>query len=234
METVGSRIKLLRKKFRLSQQALADGAGVHRGNISHYEKGDWSPNYETCEKIASFLNVNVDWLMDGESGLSSSIEEPKNDNYTLNGINSIEFGERLKELLKNLKITQKDIAESIGVSKTTINNYVQGHVPDTLILYQLASKCNVSMEWLLTGKDLCVKDSTCVELNITTDALISLNDEEKYFISLIRQLSDRERAKIEGMLELKVSEAEVPKNTVANSSVYKTGSGEEAVTRELA
>ena len=232
METVGDRIKSLRKKFRLSQQALADGADIHRGNISHYEKGDWSPNYETCEKIANFLNVSVDWLMDGENSLSSHpFEESTNMNYALNNINPLEFGQRLKDSLKNCNITQKDIAQIIGVSKTSINNYVQGRIPDTVILHQLASKCNVSMEWLLTGEENCVLDSTKIELDETENTPIHLTDEEKHFIDLIRQIPDRERAKIEGMLELKVAEAGgSSKNKVQNSSTCKTGSGEEAAT----
>jgi len=65
-----------------------------------------------------------------------------------------EFGERLKNVIKSSSITQKELAEKIGVSKTSINNYVNGRIPDVAILYSLSSFLGVTIEWLLTGKEL--------------------------------------------------------------------------------
>ncbi len=150
----------------------------------------------------------------------------------MNDVDPIAFGKRLKEALKNSNITQKDLAQNIGVSKTAINNYVQGRIPDTVILYQLALKCNVSIEWFLTGKDSSTISSTHVESIETKGNLVLLSSEEEYLISLIRQLPARDRIKLEGIVEAKIAEAEVPKNKVQNSSTCKTGSGEEAATLE--
>jgi transcriptional regulator with XRE-family HTH domain len=67
MNTIGERIKYLRQKHKVTQTELADGAKIQRGNISHYEKGDWNPNYDTTEKIANFFKVDPDWLYYGNS-----------------------------------------------------------------------------------------------------------------------------------------------------------------------
>lgn len=68
------------------------------------------------------------------------------------------FGNRLKKSLKVSNITQKDLAQHIGVSKTSINNYVNGRIPDVTILYLLSSYLGISMEWLLTGKEYKTSD----------------------------------------------------------------------------
>jgi repressor LexA len=62
------------------------------------------------------------------------------------------FGERLKNAIKESDMTQKDLAKEIGISKTSVNNYVNGRIPDVAILYELSSFLGVTMEWLLTGK----------------------------------------------------------------------------------
>jgi len=149
----------------------------------------------------------------------------------MNNVDPIAFGQRLKEALKNNKITQKDIAQDIDVSKTAVNNYVQGRIPDAVILYQLALRCNVTIEWLLTGENSRTISSTIVESVEVEGKLVLLSNEEEYLINLIRQLPARDRIKLEGVVELKVSESEVSsKNKVQNSSTCKPGSGEEAAT----
>lgn len=62
------------------------------------------------------------------------------------------FGERLKNAIKESDMTQKDLAKKIGISKTSVNNYVNGRIPDVVILYELSSFLGATMEWLLTGK----------------------------------------------------------------------------------
>lgn len=66
---------------------------------------------------------------------------------------SEKFGKRLKKALKQAGYTQAKATEELGLSKNAITNYVSGRIPDTLILYKLANLCNVSMEWLLSGKE---------------------------------------------------------------------------------
>jgi transcriptional regulator with XRE-family HTH domain len=64
------------------------------------------------------------------------------------------FGERLKNAIKSAGTTQKNLAEKIDISKTALNNYVGGRIPDATILYSICKSLNVTMEWLLAGEDL--------------------------------------------------------------------------------
>lgn len=59
------RLKAIRKKQGLSQQALADKIGVHFTQVSRYERGDFKPNSDAMTKMAKVLNTTVDYLMNG-------------------------------------------------------------------------------------------------------------------------------------------------------------------------
>lgn len=136
----------------------------------------------------------------------------------MNSIDPMAFGKRLKEVLKGNNLTQKDVAQELGVSKTAINNYVQGRIPDAIILYKLASKCNVSVEWLLTGLTNRDVNSTKVESVKDSGNLVLLSKDEEYLIKLFRKFSPRDQIKIEGMIEDKLAALEVSTNKVQSSS----------------
>jgi len=61
---VGGRIQTLRKKKQLSQEELAEQAGIHRTYIGAVERGEKNATIETLEKIASALNIKVGELFD--------------------------------------------------------------------------------------------------------------------------------------------------------------------------
>lgn len=62
------------------------------------------------------------------------------------------FGSRLKETIKENGLTQKSLAEHIGLSVTAMNNYVAGRIPDAKLMYKICSILGTRMEWLLTGQ----------------------------------------------------------------------------------
>lgn len=66
MIEIGNRIKLLRKKHKLSQNDLGDIAGLHGSNIGRIEKGTVLPTAEVLLKIAKYFNVTSDWLLTGQ------------------------------------------------------------------------------------------------------------------------------------------------------------------------
>lgn len=56
---VGKKIKELREKSGLSQEALSDKAGLYRTYVGHIEVGRYSPSAYTVYKIAKALNVTA-------------------------------------------------------------------------------------------------------------------------------------------------------------------------------
>ena len=61
-------------------------------------------------------------------------------------------GERLKDLRKNLNLTQQDFANRIGVKRNTIANYeVNRNVPVDAVISLICREFNVNEEWLRHG-----------------------------------------------------------------------------------
>lgn len=66
MSTIAERIKLARKNRGLSQELLAERINISRGACGHWERGKALPSTEHLSKLASILNVRLDWLMSGQ------------------------------------------------------------------------------------------------------------------------------------------------------------------------
>ena len=68
MEVNVAKLKELRRLRAMSQQELADAAGVGRNTISRIERGETGAHGRTLRRVASVLNVDVAELVKKESG----------------------------------------------------------------------------------------------------------------------------------------------------------------------
>jgi len=58
------KLAVLRKKSGLSQEKLADKAGLSQQTISKYERGILEPDIDTLIFFADYFEVTVDYLLD--------------------------------------------------------------------------------------------------------------------------------------------------------------------------
>jgi transcriptional regulator with XRE-family HTH domain len=122
------------------------------------------------------------------------------------------LGERLKKLRKEQNITQKELGEQFNLSSRVIGYYEsEERTPTPDFLLDISNYFNISLDYLL-GKT----DKRNPENSNYND--ISLTDEELNHIKLYRKLNDRDKAKFEGMMELKISEYNSKKE---KSSTYQ-------------
>ncbi len=64
----------------------------------------------------------------------------------------MEFKDRLKELRETKSLTQKQLAQSLGVSRATISGYeTKGNQPDHEKLVLLSNYLGVSIDYLIRG-----------------------------------------------------------------------------------
>ncbi|MBN2980156.1 helix-turn-helix domain-containing protein [Cohnella algarum] len=63
MESLGSRIKKLRKERGLTQDDIGRHLGMGRSNVGHIENGRTIPTSETLDKIANILGTTTDYLL---------------------------------------------------------------------------------------------------------------------------------------------------------------------------
>ena len=66
MNTIGERLKWLRKDQKLTQQEFADRIGTPRANVGSYETRARTPSEAMISLICSKFAVNESWLRSGE------------------------------------------------------------------------------------------------------------------------------------------------------------------------
>ena len=65
METLGVRLKQLRKENKVTQQQLADAIGVSKTSVIYWEKDENMPKHESLMALAKTLKTTPQWLLDG-------------------------------------------------------------------------------------------------------------------------------------------------------------------------
>lgn len=58
------RLKELRKKKKLTQQALATELHMNQNTISRYETGEREAGYDELIRIADYFRVSIDYLLE--------------------------------------------------------------------------------------------------------------------------------------------------------------------------
>lgn len=72
MNEIGSMIKYLRSRDRLSQKELADKLHVSASAIGNWEQGTRRPDYETMVKISEIFGITVDELAGNKKTATTS------------------------------------------------------------------------------------------------------------------------------------------------------------------
>ena len=67
---IGQRVRILRTQAGLTQQELADRAGLQRTHIGRIEGGKYAVNIETLQAIAEALGMTVDIIDPGLQDLA--------------------------------------------------------------------------------------------------------------------------------------------------------------------
>ena len=65
MDTIGKRLRALRKERKLSQVEVDAATGVERSHLSAIENGHGKPSLESARALAQFFDVSLEWLIEG-------------------------------------------------------------------------------------------------------------------------------------------------------------------------
>lgn len=147
-----------------------------------------------------------------------------------------DVGHRISTQIKACGLNQVDIHNKSGLSTTAISNYcTEKRLPDTTSLYKIASILGVSMEWILTGKDVTNEDSESALLDLTAvkeeQGLICdgspLDNVEADLIAMFRLLPEEEREDIFDIVHLKYKRRIERKKGSIYWTYFEEDSGEE-------
>ena len=114
------------------------------GNVvyGHYEREETIIPIKHLNTICNYFNVSFDYVFEFTNNINY-----KNTNKE---ISKDLQRERLQELRKDYNLTQKDLAESINVAKSTISDYERkAKVIATPFLYDICKKYHISADYLL-------------------------------------------------------------------------------------
>ena len=114
------------------------------------------------------------------------------------------IGERIKMVRKSLKITQNELAISIGLKRNTIANYEIGQVqPSDRTIADISRVYNVSEEWLRTGQgEMFIQISPDEELDYILGQIGAGADET--IVRIIRaywKLDEKEKAAVRKLID---------------------------------
>ena len=63
METIGNKIKELRKERKLTQKELAKGLKVGQASVCEWEKNQYEPTASAIIALCKFFDVSADYLL---------------------------------------------------------------------------------------------------------------------------------------------------------------------------
>jgi len=139
METLGNRLIQLRKRYRYTQQEIANILDLTDGAYWHYEQDSSMPSATKLVSLANLFHTSVQYLVTGVEAENSYDEE-----------NVTAFSERVKTLRKERHMTQKQVAAELGIRYTAYQAYEYGKSePNLDHLLQLADLFDVTLDELL-------------------------------------------------------------------------------------
>ncbi len=142
----GINLKTLRQLKNYTQQDIANILGIARGLYSQYEIEDKIIPLHQLNKLCEIYNVSIDYCL----GLTYEKNYKKN----THSINQELFCKRLKELRKENRITQTELAQTLNTTHSVISSYEHGKTLIlTSFLYAICKNYNISADYLLGKTD---------------------------------------------------------------------------------
>ena len=109
----GTILKKLREDNNLSQEELGEIVGVSDKTISSWEINRTEPKMEIIKLLASYFEVTIDYLINGDNNPHE---------------NEISLGHKIKTLRKEKGLTQEELGKLIGVQKSAVAKYENNRV----------------------------------------------------------------------------------------------------------
>lgn len=118
------------------------------------------------------------------------------------------IGERLKFLIKTLKLTQAEFGKSLKVTQNAISQWCNDiYLPNEQIIFMIHRLYNVNPHWLLAGKEpMWVPEGEAERLDQSQEAIrfgmqVWNHERVKRIAEILLKLPDRKLEKAESYLE---------------------------------
>lgn len=172
METIGERIRKLRKDKKLTQKDLAKILGISDAAIVHWEKDVNIPKLEHLNIMAPTLNTTIDYIMYGKSDTSDNVIDFRPITRMLPVLTYVQCGS-----MTNVR----------SISPHEIDNWLPSP-PDTgkNSFYLITQGISNSPEFN-DGDFICIDPDVPLEYVQTGEMIIVFQDDEATFKALVRE-----------------------------------------------
>ena len=143
------RLNEIREKHDLSQRKTAIKLNISKSYYNYFESGERIIPLPRLNDFSNLFHVDFDYVL-GLTDHNIITKELMNLDKKL-------IGTRIKEIRKKNKLTQKDLAELVNTTQSTICSYEHGNTMIlTAFLYEMCAKLNISMNYIV-GKTNTIK-----------------------------------------------------------------------------
>ncbi|OPJ59118.1 HTH-type transcriptional regulator Xre [Clostridium oryzae] len=219
---IGDRIWYLMEQFKFSSQSLSQYINkifspffsISSEEIISFHYGKKIPSKENLFILSKVFNVTDAWILVGDSINSSA----KNNNEILD----FELGKRIKICFDQISLPLDIKAKAIGITVKDIFDYQYGYIPEKCILEKIAYFCNVSFQWLFSGKSENSNLSQIhTEFKLSNEINIQRNESNSYndILPLLSSVPDELIDEIKKYIEFRISylKYEDSQNGIINS-----------------
>lgn len=145
------KFKKIRNNLELTQEKIAKIMKISRGEYANIEAETANIKLKYLLSYCNELNLSIDYVCNITS------YNDKNNLIYITDINKEIITTRLNIIEKENNKRAKDIAEELGILKSTYSNYKNPSSPNiiqTLMLKKIAIKYNYSIDWIIgRGKE---------------------------------------------------------------------------------
>ena len=144
------KLKQIRLDTEISQDMIAKFIGINRSAYAHYENESDIMPLKHLNSVCNYFDVSLDYIFK-----FTNTHQYKN---SIQEIDGIKAGKRLKEFRKEFKLTQVKLASILNTVHPVIVNYEKGkHLIATPFLYTICKTYNISADYLLGKIDYLPK-----------------------------------------------------------------------------
>lgn len=131
---IGAKLRRLREQRGLTLNELSQRSGVSLAHISEIERGRSTASLKTLEKLAAALEVSTSYLLQEDRGET--------------------LGTKVRRLREKMGLTQKELADQIGISHSLIGQIETDRIqPSLATLSRLAEALGVSTCYFLMEEE---------------------------------------------------------------------------------
>lgn len=130
----------------LSQEKMAKKLQVARQNYSFWETGTKFIPLKHLNNFCNIFDISMDYIL--------KLNDLKHNNLIkINTLDKKEIGKRIKEIRIKNNVTQKELANILNTTQSTISAYEAGKtLVITSFAYQICKYFNISLDWLCGRK----------------------------------------------------------------------------------